>query len=379
LGQLNEVRGNTEYQYQGKPANPVSVEKVKRLFKGELPNSQFNEYIKQRITFQWGGLSDQFDEYERKNGVTLELLKFFLEKRYPICFSTKSVWWTKDKRYLDLFEKAGSLWNVKFSIICLDEKKAKAMEKGCPSPLERLAAMKTIGKLNGGEVTLRLRPFIIGLSNVNDEYLELIKKAKENGASAVSTEFFCLEGRADERVLKRYEEMSKIVGFDIHEMYKKYSVSAGYFRLNYEVKRPFMDKMESLCKKIGLRFYVSDAHHKEKCNNGSCCGLSEKWNYSKGQFTEALFIAKKKGQVMFSDISSGMEMYKKFRHRDADGFNTGGTIRREIMHNTTMFDYIRNQWNTPNSLKSPYKYFSGVLIPKNLDKNGDVIYVYKAR
>lgn len=41
-----------------------------------------------------------------------------------------------------------------------------------------------------------------------------------------------------------------------------------------------------------------------------------------------------------------------------------------------MYDYIQEMWNTPNSSKSPYKYFGGVLIPKGLDADGNVVYIY---
>ena len=54
---------------------------------------QFKEYIKQRRVMQWGGLSDEFDGFERKYGVTLDLLRFFKEIDYPLCFSTKGTWW----------------------------------------------------------------------------------------------------------------------------------------------------------------------------------------------------------------------------------------------------------------------------------------------
>lgn len=77
--------------------------------------------------------------------------------------------------------------------------------------------------------------------------------------------------------------------------YKKYSVQSGYLRLNRKVKEPFFRNMKELCDQLGMRFYVSDAHFKELCHNGSCCGLPPTWNYSRGQFCEALNICKRKG------------------------------------------------------------------------------------
>lgn len=362
--------GNIEW------VDPKSIERLFSLDKAtQTPLKQFFPYIEDKKVMQWGGLADQFDMYEKKHGVTLQLLEILKKHNYPLCFSTKGTWWVYDERYRKLFKDQDN-WNTKFSIINLDEDLSKRVEIGVPSPMERLRAMKELSKLNKGGVTLRLRPFIIGLTDRNNEHLELLKLAKEYGATAVSTEFFCLEARADDRLLKRYEDLSKILGFDIYDFYKKHSRGSGYRRLNYGLKKKYFTEMEELCKKIGLRYYVSDAHHKEKCHGGSCCGLPKSWNYSRGQFTEALIMARESGSVRFSDISQHLEMYKKFRWVMAHGYNTTSPIVRASRQNQTMYDYFREIWNTPNSDKSPYKYFGGVLKPVGTDEKNDVIYEY---
>ena len=208
---------------------------------------------------QWGGLSDQFDEFERERGVTLELLRFFREIDYPLCFSTKATWWLDDERYTELF-KDNPKWNCKFSIITLDENKAKVMEAGVDSPLKRLQAIEKFSNLNAGGATLRLRPFVIGVSTPS--YLDLIKSAGSAGATAVSTEFFCLEQRS-QLLKKKMPIFNELCGFDVMEFYKKFSSGAGYLRLNRNVKRPFVEAMKKLCDQLGMRFYVSDAHFKE--------------------------------------------------------------------------------------------------------------------
>jgi DNA repair photolyase len=107
------------------------VDKVKKMFTGEI-ESQFWPYLRDRRPIQFGGLSDQFDNFERKYGKTYELLKFLREINYPICFSTKGTWVFFDERYRELFKGADN-WNVKFSIITLDENDAKRIEVGVPS------------------------------------------------------------------------------------------------------------------------------------------------------------------------------------------------------------------------------------------------------
>ena len=380
LGKGGSISGKQDYQ-AGTDLTWVDPEKIKRIFNMEsetIYDKQFQEYIKERRVMQWGGLSDQFDNYERKHGITLELLKYFKKLNYPLCFSTKATWWLEDERYVELFRGQDN-WNVKFSIICLDEKRASIIEKGVDSPQKRIEAIRKYTKLNKGGATLRLRPFIIGLSDRDGECWELIRQAADAGATAVSTEFFCVEGRADDRLKERYKQMEQVLGYDLLSFYKRHSATQGYYRLNLAIKEPYIVAMKQLCDELGLRFYVSDAHFKEYCHNGSCCGLPEGWAYSKGQFTEALLIAKKNGVVHWSDIEADIDKLHGYSYRNAAGFNTNSAENRAIRVNQSMKDYIREAWNTPNSGRSPYKYFEGVLLPIGLDEQKNVIYKYNAK
>jgi DNA repair photolyase len=319
FSQFQRAIGGGKDDYLHKVCDPVNVDAVKRMFsEPDKYGGQFATYIKQRRVMQWGGLSDEFDNFERKYGKTLELLKFFKDIDYPLCFSTKATWFTEDDRYMSLIEGQKN-WNFKFSIITLDEKKAKIIERGVDSPLKRLESIRRIVGAGAGGATLRLRPFIIGISTPT--YLDLIREAHQRGADALSTEFFCVEQRS--KVLKDNAPIfNRECGFDLFDFYKKYSVSAGYLRLNRNVKRPFIENMKNLCDELGMRFYVSDAHFKELCCNGSCCGLPPTWNYSRGQFCEALQIAKERGRVYWSDIKADIELLHNYPYRRAAGFNT---------------------------------------------------------
>lgn len=364
--------------YQQSDLAAVDPKKIETLFKLESKNElkQFIPYITQRRVMQWGGLADQFDEYERRNGVTLELMKILKGHDYPLSFSTKATWWIYDERYRALV-KGQDNWHIKFSIINLDKDRSRRMEKGVDSPQERLNAIKEYSSLNKAGVTLRLRPFIIGFTDRNDEYIELIEQAAKAGVDSVTTEFFCLEARADKHLRRRYANMSEIIGYDIWDFYRSQSKGAGYMRLNYSIKKPYIEKMRAACKKLGLRFYVSDAHHKEKCDGGSCCGLRTDYNYSRGQFTEAILIAREKGEVHYSDISKDVEALHGYRWYRAVGFNTTGWKEETKRRNQLMKDYIREMWNNPNNSRSPYRYFGGVLKPATvLDANGDVVYLF---
>jgi DNA repair photolyase len=364
--------GGASKSYHSAEVNAVNMEKCKKIFSGEP--SQFQPYILAKKVFQWGGLSDPFCNFERKYGVGLELLRHLKGLNYPICFSTKGTWWLEDPRYVELF-KGQKNWNVKVSIITGDEKKAHIIEPGVPTPAERLRAIESIAKLDCGGATLRLRPFIIGISNPT--HTELIKCAGSLGANALSTEFFCLEVRST-ILRKRLKVMSDVAGMDLFEFYKRYSSGVGYLRLNRNVKREFVMEMEEAAHEAGMRFYVSDAHFKERCANGSCCGLDTSWNYSRGQFCEALQICKNRGSVRWSDIAADLEYAKAFEWTKAEGYNTNSAEQRAKFSGQAMYDFLRWCWNTPKSGESPFKMFEGIMKPNGQDESGNLIYEYDA-
>lgn len=376
FSQFQRAIGNGKENYLHKSVENVNPKKIKQMFTDpDQYAGQFATYIKQRRVMQWGGLSDEFDGYERKYGVTLELLRFFKEINYPLCFSTKATWFTKDERYMELI-RGQKNWNFKFSIITKDAEKARIMEKGVPSPEERLEALERIANAGAGGATLRLRPFIIGISTPT--YLDLIRDAGNRGATALSTEFMCVEQRSN-TLRERMPIFNQLCGFDFMEFYRKYSVSSGYLRLNRKVKEPFIRNMKAVCDEIGMRFYVSDAHFKELCCNGSCCGLPADWNYSRGQFCEALQIAKKNGVVFYSDIQKDIEELHQYEWGRAQGYNANSSEKRAHFYGMTMANYMRWLWNNPQAGQSPYKLFEGILRPDGKDEQGNIIYRYKSK
>jgi DNA repair photolyase len=368
--------GHSSDDYLAHRVKPVNVDRVKKMFLDpDRHAGDFAAYIKARYVLQWGGLSDGFDYYERHFRVSLELLRFFREIDYPVSISTKGTWFLDDPEYREVLEGAKNT-HWKYSIICTDEEKAKGLEAGCPSPAERFEAMRQLNELGVGATTLRLRPFIIGVSDLDSD--ELLERAVDVGCYSMTTEFLCIEKRASKNHRQRYDRISEIVGYDVWEYYRRHSFSgSGLMRLNYDLKRPYIEAMETKAAELGLPFFVSDAHHKERSMGGGCCGLPADGplsNWNRGQYSEAIQIAKDRGSVRWSDIAEDAEWMKTMSGwKHANVQDTRSKARN--LYNT-MFDYLRNVWNTPTSWSSPARYFGGALVPAGLDESGDVIYVY---
>lgn len=163
--------------YDDKNIKAVIVEKFRDIFtlKKETP---YSDYIRQKIPMQWGGLSDPFCPLEEKYGVGLEIMKILNELEYPVSFSSKSDLILRDERYFNEFKKAGARWHYKASIITNDEEQARLVEVGVPAPAKRFAVLKKLSAV-GTKTTLRMRPFVIGLT---DKSLEDLIKRKTTGA-----------------------------------------------------------------------------------------------------------------------------------------------------------------------------------------------------
>jgi len=367
--------------YEEKTVRAVNPDKIKALFSNILSGNhealnqtdkQFIPYVTERKVMQWGALADEFDNFEKQFGITLELLRFFDAIDYPLSFSTKGTWWTKDSRYMELFAKHTHNWHVKLSIITSNEEKARKIERGVPSPKARFDAMKALTDL-GLNVTLRLRPFIIGVS---EDWKETIINGAEAGANSVTTEFFCMESRADARLKERYRKMSEVTNYNVHEFYMKNSKQQGYKRLSRGIKAPIIREMAKFSHSLGLRFHVSDAACRELNDAPNCCGVPPEWNSQYAHFGKAILIAKEKGEVRFSDIQEDVNRLFGFKWYKAANFNTSSNLKRALFANATMADYIRYNWNRPTAGTSPAKMYGFVLVPKGVDENGDVIYSY---
>lgn len=356
----------------------VNVEKIKRMFLNPDEHAgQFKNYIKRRMVLQWGGLSDGFDWYEKKFRKSLELLRFFREIDYPLSISTKGVWWLDDPEYVEVVRGAKNM-HWKYSIITSIEEHVPKLEPGTPPARERFRAMRRLNDLGVGATTLRFRPFVLGTSDKCIE--EMMQMAEDSGCISVTTEFLTWESRASNSSKTRLDAMSKVLGYDLWDFYTKNSARAsGLLRLNYDLKRPYIKQMKESAEKHNLKFFVSDAHHKEDSYHAGCCGLPESGplsNVNRGQYAHAIKIAKEKGFVRWSDISAeAYELLKDIPLITAEGFPSD-TAERAKRHYQSMYDYMHDIWNTPKSWQSPNRYFGGALVASAPDENGDIVYLY---
>lgn len=366
---------STAAHYRNNIVSAVNVEQVQQLFTLKCP-SQFSQWIAERRVIQWGGLSDMFDYTERERGVTLKLLRFFRELNYPISLSTKATWFLSDPRYLEVLSGYTNL-HVKVSIITADDYMARKIEPGVPSATERIESLARWRALGVGGVTLRFRPFILGCGDLTAS--QLVEASARAGADSVTSEFLCIEGRASPILKQRYAVISAAVGYDVLEFYLKHSQGTGLLRLNYELKRKYFEALRDHVHSLGMRFYVSDAHHKNLSDGYNCCGaphIGELASGNTGNFMGALLLAKQKGYVTWNDILPQAAWMQELPYVGLQGYNQANSKNRARRQHQTMLDYMQERWNNTKAANSPQHYFGGVLLAGDVDDSGNVIYYY---
>jgi DNA repair photolyase len=375
---------------KGEPVKAVNISRLKKIINGDIPDDPFwIHFFSKRIPLHWGGMSEPSCYIEKEHKRGLELIRFLAEKNYPTIFSTKGTLFSEGE-YYEIFKEAAKNKNFafQFSIITSDVADAAQVEQNVQSPLDRIETMRKLSEL-GYWTILRLRPYIIGISSKTA--VDLINRSAQAGANAISTEFYALESRTNEDMLKRYDVLSKICGFNITDYYKKLSPPerGGYLRLNRDVKEKYVKEMWMLCHKLGMQFNISDPDFKELNESGSCCGLpemplgenSQLTNYVKAQLSNLLRLARvkywKEGTATIS-----IQDLKDAEHPDHFYYDPkfyGYSVQcwfGEASKNMNHFKEFLNAWNNIGSPKNPYNYFHGKLKPFKKDAEGNIIFKY---
>jgi len=352
----------------------VNIERIKKIFSGKAGDKQskkfYEIFIKNKKMMQWGGLTDPFDTIEEKEGESLKLVKFFRELDYPIRICTKGARTLMKPEYIEAF-RGSKNFVIMWTIITDDDEEARQIEVNAPSSSERFATMKFYHDMGIPQI-IRIRPFLQGITS--NCYEDLIRKAHECGAEAISVEWLCIQRMAGVKVRERYEILSKVLGYDIFEYYRKLSTGAvSYMRLNPKLKEKYVYRMKELCHELGLRFAISDPHFKFLNDNLSCCGLADSCNFMTSPFNLALKIAKEKGIVYWKDVEASIDWAQVFKSGEIWIARSRMCSRKRKIQNGK--EYVRSLWNTTKKQGyCPYLYFAGYLKPMGIDQEGNIIY-----
>lgn len=374
-------RGGRRDFFNEKTLDYANIDRIKDMLadkesRNKLSNSLI-PLLTNRIPIHWGSMSNPLCNYEKNRGITLEFLKLFNKVEYPYILSTKSDWVAHDEKYVkELSKNKDNV--IQVSLISLD----KSLEKIEPGTTiqGRLDLIERLSKTN--RVIVRLQPFIPRYSDKEVE--KLIKKVSELGATGLTIEFLKIGTFALKQNKKMWTELSNIIGFNIINYYKKHGeTTATDMELKPHYKYKILSQVKNLCEHYNIEFYCADNMFRDMGNSPCCCGLPKNHKYYNDllltNFSTALYIAKEKGKVTFSDLFSDENIHnssKIFLEGKIGGWmNLGNVVSSIARRNITFRDQLKSVWDKPKNVNSPSSLFLN-LRAAGLDNEGHVYYEF---
>jgi len=142
-----------------------------------------------------GSATDAYMQVEEEIGLTREFLKIILKHKFPVFISTKSDLVKRDFDLLkeidanailpeELKQNPGRGVIISFSFSTLNEKLAKQIEPGAPSPQKRMETLKLCSENDFlcGVNAMPLLPFI---TDTDEEIERIVAASKEYGANYI--------------------------------------------------------------------------------------------------------------------------------------------------------------------------------------------------
>lgn len=377
----------------GKPLGQTSLSSIEAMLKGE--GGKMGSLLRRILgrngggdgrpcPVQIGGLSDPCDENERRHGWLLRALPLFFRHNQPVRISTKGTLLAEPSYQAALKERPELVW-VAVSCITPDDDLLAQIDKGVPSATERLAAMRAVTAA-GAKVSLRLRPMLPTVSDRTPKhryaYRELIERAAEAGASAVSTEVaFWPKGSGVAHagvVTGPLGKLEQVLDLPFGKMYSAMGPRTPCMRAGFGWTEEIMHAVAETTHACGMTLGVSDPLWKQLGDTGCCCGILPDdpvfGGWQRQNATRALLDAKRTGDLIrFEDTCP--EWASDVLNVALVPYGAGPLKKYERDH-TTRADALRATWNDTKSLRGPLRYFQGALKPEGTDANGNLLYRY---
>ncbi|WP_353163776.1 radical SAM protein [Empedobacter brevis] len=332
-------------------------------------NGIISQFIRNNVPLHFGGMSDPFQSIEKRFGTSYFVLEYLKSINYPVVVSTKSDLIISPK-YLSLLKSYKNLV-IQISISTLDNDKSKIIEPNAPSPELTLQMIQTLND-NGVNTTIRWQPYIIGVSDRLEDFVNRISKLN---VKHLSFEHLKLPL---EKNIDLDNKIKKITGKSIYEEYKKLNaiVDGRELILPIEFKKTSIFKLKEISKKHNINIGFADNEFQYLSDFNCCCSGIDMFNGFENWYKPQISYAIKKAYNQAKKVISFNEIENEWNSTGAiDKFiNSKSRIDKVETHNT-MLDYVRDRWNNLNSPFNPTKYFN-ISYAKQTDEKGNKIYKF---
>lgn len=192
-----------------------------------------------------GAATDPYQPCEGKYRLTRACLEEFAHARNPMRLITRGPMIVRDVDVLTELAKRASV-GITFSIPTLDEEIWRKTEPGTAPPRQRLRAVKELVDA-GVKVGVGMAPILPGISDRPELLREVVKAAREAGATGVWTNVLFLRPGTREHFLEHLAE-------DWPELLPRYvELYKGRAYLKGDDTKPVRQRVAALAKEYGVR------------------------------------------------------------------------------------------------------------------------------
>lgn len=176
----------------------------------ELAKNGIQRAIAMEIPLRFGIRFEDFHRQELSKGISLELLKYLAQEKYPVMINTKSDLIGRDDYVKALSDNQSA---VHLTLISCDEEFLRKIEPGAPSFRRRLRAASRLIS-SGIKVVARIEPWMMFINDDSDMIEEYIQHIWEVGISNITFDTYSYS--ADLPGLRRKFHR---LGYDFDRMY----------------------------------------------------------------------------------------------------------------------------------------------------------------
>lgn len=229
--------------------------------------------LRERIPLKIGANSDPFPYVEKKEKITMEVLKIFNDYNYPLEIQTKNPLVLAS--YLDSFDLNGLNWNVAISISSNNQKIINAIEPHSLSIKDRYRGIKLLTSV-GIKVMVKVQPVLYPI--ILNEIEHMVKEFKDAGCWAFNMEGLKIRKAMSKKEQRFYREMSNSLNFDLINFYNDENKLRNRINKSSDLELSHKKQMEyvnlgvALSKKYGIKFFASDNFIGKVGDGDECCG-----------------------------------------------------------------------------------------------------------
>lgn len=222
------------------------------------------EHVDKERVIELSTSSDPYPPIERELALTRMTLDVLVSRNHKVLITTKSNIVIRD---IDLLSRGNAA--VMITITTLDEKLAKSIEPGAPTPRERLDAIKELRRSNI-PVGVRVDPIIPYVNDDSYEISELIARIAEYGALHIVTSTY----KAKLDSLRRLEaRLPPDISTKFTRLYREHGVRLhGYLYLPAESRMKILRNVVSEAKRYNLSYATCREGFNELNQAPSCDG-----------------------------------------------------------------------------------------------------------